>query len=395
MRKRITTRLVERLQPPEVGSTIVWDGQVPGFGARVTAGGIKAFLLQYTLHGRERSSTIGRYPEWPVEDARQRALVWRRAVSEGKDPTEERKADRTLLDLSREFIKHGQTYKRASSIKNERYLLDGIVLPRLGTFQLKAVGRKDVEQLHAQLQATPYQANRVLAMLSKMFNLGKTWGWCQGDNPVKGVPRYHEEKREAWLEQQQMERLERALDSYEDQEAANALRLLILTGARKSEALQAEWPQFDFARGIWIKPSHHTKQKKVEHVALSQAALQLLKKMKPKKAGPLFPGRRSGTRVSLRRPWRQICKAAGLTEAVTVKGKRRTITRHKPKVRVHDLRHNYASWLVSDGVGLPVVGRLLGHTQAQTTMRYAHVFDEAQRKATNRFSELTRNGGKK
>jgi hypothetical protein len=187
MRKRITTRLVERLQPPEVGSRIVWDGQVPGFGARVTGQGVKAFVLQYTLHGRERSSTIGRYPEWSVEDARERALTWRRAISEGHDPLEERRAtrsDRTLREVAAEYLRYGQTYKRASSLRNERHLLNGLVLPRLGQHQLKAVGKRDIEQLHSQLQATPYQANRVLAMLNKMFNLAMDWG-LRSDNPVR------------------------------------------------------------------------------------------------------------------------------------------------------------------------------------------------------------------
>jgi integrase len=161
-----------------------------------------------------------------------------------------------------------------------------------------------------------------------------------------------------------------------------------MTGARKGEVLQAEWPAFDLVRGIWTKPSHHTKQKKIEHVPLSVDALKLLRRMRPKKAGPLFPGKRQGARVSLRRPWVQVCKAAGLTKAVTVKGKQRTITRHKPILRLHDLRHTYASHLVNSGVSLPVVGKLLGHTQPQTTARYAHLADESLRKATNRFAEI-------
>jgi integrase len=391
MRKRITTRLVERLQPPEVGSQIVWDGQVPGFGARVTGRGVKAFVLQYTLHGRERSSTIGRYPEWSVEDAREKALVWRRAISEGHDPLEERRAAReelTFRELAKEYLGHPQTYKRASSQRNERYLLSGILLPRLGTFQVKAIGRRDVEALHASLQATPYQANRVLALLSYMFNKAIDWGWVTM-NPVKGTQRYHEDKREVWLDAEQLQRLDQAFDDYADQRAANALRLLVLTGSRKSEVLSADWTMFDLVRGVWTKPSHHTKQRKVEHVPLSQAALRLLKKMKPRKEGPLFPGRRKGkTRVSLRRPWAQVCKAAGLTKSVAVQGKRRTITRHQPTLRMHDLRHTFASHLVSDGVGLQVVGRLLGHTNPQTTNRYAHVADEALRAATNRFEEI-------
>ena len=169
-----------------------------------------------------------------------------------------------------------------------------------------------------------------------------------------------------------------ALDSYVDQNAANAPRLLLLTGAREGEVLKAEWNQFNLGRGTWTKPSHHTKQKKIEHVPLSRPAIDLLTQMNSKSStGPLFPGPNGDSRVALRRPWVQVCKAAGLAELVQVKGKKRIITRYKPTLRIHDLRHTYASHLVSVGTSLHIVGKLLGHTQPQTTARYAHVADEA------------------
>lgn len=393
MRRRLTERVVQKLKVPEVGYKITWDEQLAGFGVQVSCQGGRAFVIQYTLFGRERRYTIGRWPIWTAEAAREKALDLKRGLLQGEDPHDVRNSNRQakrFADLSVEYLKHGQTYKRASSLYNERQMLEGILLPRWGQLQLKAISRRDVEQLHAELQATPYKANRVLAMLSTMFNLGQNWGWCEA-NPVKGVKRYHEEPREVWLQTEELAQLHQALDDYEDQSAANALRLIILTGARKSEVLRADWTMFDLVRGVWTKPSHHTKQKKVEHVPLSREAVKVLQKMRPRKEGPLFPGKkREKSRVSLRRPWAQVCRVAGLTQAVTVKGRRRTTTRHKPRVRVHDLRHTFASYLVSDGVGLRVVGKLLGHSQAQTTERYAHVLDEPLRAATNRFGKLTR-----
>jgi integrase len=230
-----------------------------------------------------------------------------------------------------------------------------------------------------------------------MFSLANDWGWCD-ENPTSGVARFHEDRRERWLTVEELQRLTAALDAYSDQRAANALRLLMLTGARENEVLKADWSQFDLKRGIWTKPSHHTKQQRIEHVPLSAPALELLEAMKSKHVtGALFPGANGKTaRVTLQRPWRQICKAAGLVVITTHKGKRRKIVyRYRPNVRIHDLRHTFASQLVSDGVSLEIVGKLLGHTQPQTTWRYAHVADEAQRRATNRFGEILSSGNGK
>jgi site-specific recombinase XerD len=124
--------------------------------------------------------------------------------------------------------------------------------------------------------------------------------------------------------------------------------------------------------------------------------VDLLRRMKRKDdaTGALFPGTTGKPRVTLRRPWVQICKAAGLSEVFTLQGKRRTITRSRPKIRIHDLRHSFASHLVSNGVSLHIVGKLLGHTQAQTTQRYAHVADQALRDASNRMGEIYKTASK-
>jgi integrase len=220
-----------------------------------------------------------------------------------------------------------------------------------------------------------------------MFNKAIDWGW-RTDNPVKGIKKFHEDDRTTWLDKAQLGKLKKALNAYPDQNAANAIRLLILTGSREGEVLKADWGMFDLKRGTWTKPSHHTKQKKIEHVPLSDEVLKLLKRMKPQASGPLFPGAESGSRVTLRRPWVQVCKAAGLCQAVQMKGKRRMITRYKPAVRIHDLRHTFASHLVSNGVSLQIVGNLLGHTNPQTTKRYAHVSDGAMRDATNQLGKI-------
>jgi integrase len=394
MAEKITQKTIGKLHAPSKGNRIHYDSEIPGFGVRITRSGVVAFVLNYHVHGRERRYTIGRYPELTAMAARERALQLRGRILEGNDPLEEREKQRsapTVGDLATQYLeRHALTHKRASSVRNDRQMIDNIIRPQIGALRLAAVGRRDIEVLHAFLKATPYQANRVLALLSKMFSLAKDWGWCD-DNPARGVPRFHEDRRERWLTVQELQRFVAALDSYPDQNAANALRLLMLTGARESEVLKADWKQFDLKRGIWTKPSHHTKQQRIEYVPLSTPVLELLQAMRPKNAsGPLFRGAsQDATRVTLWRPWVQVCKAAGLVDVEIHEGKRRrAVYKYRPTLRIHDLRHTYASQLVSNGISLAVVGRLLGHTQPQTTWRYAHVADKAQRDATNVFGEL-------
>jgi integrase len=399
MKRRIVQQVIAKLDAPKNGNRITWDREVPGFGARITSAGIISFVLEYRFHGRKRRYTIGRHPELTATAARERAMQLRVGIIDGYDPLEARQQDRlepTVNDLATEYLeRHAVTHKRASSVRNDREMINNIIRPALGSLRLQAVGKRDLETLHASYKGTPYRANRVLALLSKMFSLATEWKWIS-DNPTRGIPRFHEDKRERWLTEQELHRFTNALDAYPDQNAADALRLLLLTGAREGEVLKADWPQFDLQRGVWTKPSHHTKEKKIEHVPLSTAALDLLRKMKRKDgaAGPLFPGANGKPRVTLRRPWVQICKAAGLSDVITLQGKRRTITRLKPKVRIHDLRHSFASHLVSNGVSLHIVGKLLGHTQAQTTQRYAHVADQALRDASNRMGEIFKTASK-
>lgn len=358
---------------------------------RITASGATSFILDYYVAGHRRRYTIGRHPEMKASVARARAEALRVRIRDGYDPMEERVQSRiepTVENQAAEYIEHyAAPNKRPSSLRNDRQMIEGIIVPRIGKLRLKAVGKRDLELLHQSLKATPYRANRVLALLSTMFNYALA-NKLLVENPAKGVEKFPEAKRECFLTVEQVQRFQEALDSYSDQNAANALRLLLFTGSREGEVLGAEWDQFDLARGVWTKPSHNTKQKRVEHVPLSAGILELLQSMIPKESGPLFPGVRGGARTTLRRPWVQACKAVGLVETLTVKGKRGPITKYRPTVRIHDMRHSFASHLVSNGISLQIVGKLLGHTQAGTTMRYAHLQDGALRDATNLLSEI-------
>jgi integrase len=221
------------------------------------------------------------------------------------------------------------------------------------------------------MKITPYQANRFLALLSKMLSLAVKWGW-RTDNPVKGIERFQEERRERWLSDRELSQLLSVLIAHPNQRAANAVRLQLLTGARLGEVLNARWSDFDLDRGVWTKPSHHTKQKRTEHIPLSGPTLALLIEMR-EKADPneanLLPGNASGRPLQdIKKFWKAVTEQAGIAD-----------------YRLHDNRHTHASHLVSSGLSLEIVGRLLGHTNPTTTKRYAHIADSPLRAATERF----------
>jgi len=373
---RITEKIVRALKAPHLGSRILYDDEVPGFGVRITANSVISFVLDYRINERKRRYTIGRYPELGPAAAREEAIQLRGALRVGEDPLAEKEQRReapTIEDLFNDYLeRHAKIYLRPNTIRSNESMARNDILPKIGKIKVTDLKRRDIEALHQSLKESPYQANRVRALLSKMLNLAKNWEW-RSDNPCEGVPKYREEKRDRWLSTQEIERLCTALDKHPNQSAANAIRLMLLTGARRGEALTATWEDFNLELGIWTKPSHHTKQKRTEHVPLSAPALQLLVSMKEKSESPyLFPGEVPDKPTQeLKRVWTSLCKKAQLKN-----------------VRLHDLRHTYASHLVSSGMSLPIVGRLLGHTQPQTTARYAHLADDPLRQATNRFASI-------
>jgi integrase len=209
------------------------------------------------------------------------------------------------------------------------------------------------------------QANRVLATLRHSFNMAKRWGLISS-NPVVGTRQNPEEGRERFLTTDELRALASALEGKGHTAAALALRFIMATGCRKSEALNATWAQIDLATGIWTKPSSHTKQKRIHRVPLGTAARRVLAEAQALAGDPfVFPGRTGIALVDIKKTFHAACKEAGIES-----------------LRIHDLRHTYASQLASAGTSLPIVGALLGHTQTATTARYAHLLDQPLRDAT-------------
>jgi integrase len=206
-------------------------------------------------------------------------------------------------------------------------------------------------------------------VLGKMFALAIKWK-MRRDNPCKGIEKNPEGKRKRYLSGDELVRLTTALIKHPDRQAANIVRLLLLTGARRGEVLAAKWDDIDLSTGTWTKPASATKQA-ADHVApLSAPARQLLSEIAGKEPTPeyVFPGNGAGGhRTTIKRNWRHITKAAGITG-----------------LRIHDLRHSFASQLASGGASLPLIGALLGHSNPVTTHRYAHLYDDPQRAAVER-----------
>ncbi len=380
---RITETMVKTASAPEKGARIIYDADVKGFGLRVTAAGARAFVLNYRSAGRERRLTIGSYPEWSATAARKRAEALKREIDTGADPMADRHEERaapTIADLCDRFTCEHLPKKRPSTQEEYRSIIEKIVKPRLGKVKVAMVRHSDIDALHRELSKTaPVRANKAAAILSKMFALAVKWGF-RTDNPVVGLERNAEQARTRYLDKVELVALGAALDAHPSQTIANAIRLLLLTGARRGEVLAATWGQFDLTAGVWTKPRENTKAKREHRIPLSAPALRLLTAMR-ETAGPspyLFPSHGvAGHVVEIKSAWARITKTAKLENA-----------------RIHDLRHTYASFLASAGFSLPTVGALLGHTQAQTTQRYAHLLDDPLRAATDMVGSLLQIEGK-
>lgn len=390
---KLTKSIIDRLEPSS-SAFIVWDSEAKGFGVRVNPTGKKTFLVKYRVGGGRgatvRKPTIGDFGVFTVEKARKMATDWLYEARHGRDPSQERKdaAEAPTLDrmLDRYCDEYVDLHNRPVPANDIRRMLgrpkaaDGTVTKKGGLVpaallrkRVVDVTRADIADLHRKLKATPYRANRLLAGLSKAFNLAVVQWGLRADNPVKGVARFQEQRRQRYLSPAELGRLVQAMADHADRQSVNALKLAILTGARIGEVLSATWDQFDLEAGVWTKPGATTKQKTEHRVPLAPPAVVLLQGV-AREAGTdfVFPGSgATGHLTTLKKTWANLCEAADIEG-----------------VRIHDLRHTYAATLASSGDSLLIIGGLLGHSQPGTTARYAHLMDDPLRAATERMGRL-------
>jgi integrase len=387
-RQKLTDAIVKRLKPPAISNRITYDGDVSGFGVRITAGDSRSYILNYRVRGtgRERRITIGEVGDWRTADARAQAKEYKKLVDNGGDPLAAIEAERkapTVADLIDRFEAEHLPRKRASTAADYKRMLDKHVRPFFGNHvKVADVTFEDCERLHRRISAAghSYRANAVLRVLSKMFTLACHWKtegsntpW-RTSNPCKGIERNTEYQRKRYLKSDELERLTKALREYPNQQAANIIRILLMTGARRGEVLAMRWADLDLSEGKWGKKASSTKQKEDHEVPLAAPVRQLLSEIRQKQRGGAYVFRGNGDSghvVAIKKAWARILKNAGIAG-----------------LRIHDLRHSFASQLVSGGASLPLIGALLGHSNPVTTHRYAHLFDDPQRAAVEKVGAV-------
>ena len=402
MAEKLTETLIKGLIPPQRGERFIYDSEVTGFAVKIFAAtrtnpkGARTFVLIYWLNGSERRYRIGGWPEWSTTAARAEAKEIRQRIDRGEDPATERRERReapTMADLAGRY-KAEHLPRKSEQSQHDDGVMIGHILRYIGADRRVAdVHHGDIVALHRAITHSghPVLANRTVACASRMFSLAlkpmagedKPWRDQAQGNPCKGIERNPEQAKERFLAPTEIAAVVGALDAYGHASAADCIRLVMLTGCRPGEAMCATWSQFDAQPGFWIKPSNHTKQRKEHRLPLSAPALQLIADIRERRSEVepgdyVFPSQRPGQPLQqLRRCWDVVCKQAGLSNT-----------------RVYDLRHTFAAMGAGGGLGLPLIGRLLGHTQARTTQRYAHLADDPLREAADKIASAITKAGK-
>lgn len=400
---RISKKSVDALVCPEGSDRVfLWDDALAGFGVVAHRQGGKAYVVQYRKAGRSRRSTIGKHGRLTPEEARSEAKKLLGDVEKGEDPVATRKAERQirlLEEVAADFLAlHAKGKLKPLTFSAYSVLIEKHIKPAIGRLRLSELRRTHVLRMHAGMSSTPGAANRAVSLVSAI------WNWAAskdlvvfGENPARGVARYPESAKERFLSSEEFRRLGEALSraeteglSYEvdeqgpkakhapkpenrkriiDPYAAAAIRLLILTGARLREILHARWENVDFERGILFLPDSKTGRKPIY---LGSAALAILANLPRIENNPyiIAGSAPDKPRADLKNPWR------ALTEAAELAG-----------LRIHDLRHSFASVGAGASLGLPIIGKLLGHTQPSTTARYAHLDDNPMKRAVEAIND--------
>lgn len=368
---KLNKTYIESLRPSEK-PVYYWDDHIKGFGIKILPSGSKKFVFKYRISGggrraQQRWYQIGAYGAITPEKARQIAQQVASAITLGEDPQGRKLAFRdavTVNDLWLRFENEHLIRRKPKTVYGYKLIWAKQIKPNMGVKKVIDINRDDIHRLHHQMSAHPYQANRIVAILSKMFNLAEVWGIrSDGSNPCRHVEKYPETSRERYLNSDELARLGESLKlgvaaQTETPHMTAAIELLLLTGARVSEILGARWEWVDIKQRIIKLPDSKTGAK---YIYLSDVAIEVLdrlRKLPQANENPfIIVGRQKGEALStLYRPWLRVRERADLND-----------------VRLHDLRHTAASIGVNIGMNLPVIGRLLGHTQMQTTQRYAHV----------------------
>ena len=353
------------------------DQEIGGLRLQVNRLGRKAFLFRYQFEGRKRAMKVGGYPEVSIDEARQKVIEWRALLSKGIDPQavkiEEAKTGLRFQEFFEEHLwPHILATKRSAKADESRIRTH--VLPVFGAREMSKITTLEIQQFHNEKKAKlcPATANRIFETIRRAYNLAVSWG-LQSHNPAQGIRMFKENnRRERYLSQLELQRFLSALDAAPSQTMADAFRFLLATGTRKNETLQLQWQHVSLERQEIFIP--HPKSGKGRHVVLNTVAMDILRQRPLIPGNPyVFAGREVGRGINNpTRAWKGVLKAAGIDPTA---------------FRLHDLRHTHASYLV--GVAsLHEIAGILGHSNTNTTQRYAHLDNERLRQASSHVADL-------
>lgn len=367
--RTISKRTVDGLSV-EHKDAIFWDRKLQGFGVRVYPSGRKVYVVQSRGPRGSKRATLGRHGDITADQARKDAAAIIDRIKSGLEPvpaTPERDTGPTVADLADRFMSaHVAVNCKPSTAVRYGGILKNSILPALGSKPLSSLERKDVAELHHALRHQPSTANRAVDILTKMFNLAEVWGLHPaGRSPCRSVRKYKEMKRQRFLSAEEFQRLGRALDATEARgtvwpPAVAAIRLLILTGCRRNEILSLRWDDVDRTSGELRLREAKTGGRMVPLTPEVEAVLDAI---------PRVPG--NPWVISGKKPGRHLRNVNDLWYRLRMEADLKD-------VRLHDLRHSWASRALALGESLPMIGRLLGHTQVQTTARYAHLAQDTE-----------------
>ena len=367
--------------------TVFWDRELKGFGVRVYPTGGKLYLAQARGPDgpdglrKARRVTVGRHPVLGAEEARQRAALIIARIKAGEDPVPlplpaKHAGGPTVADLAARYLEeHVAVRCKPKTQRTTCSAVNRHIVPALGRLPLPAVERRHVMALHESLCDTPAIANAAVKTLSHMYVLARDWEMAPEDcDPCRSIPMNPRRSRERFLTDAEFTRLGRALDEVSGNGsrisagAVTTIRLLMLTGCRKSEIMTLHWDHVDLDRAEMRIVDGKTGDRTVH---LSPSAVEVFSALPCEPGNPwVVPGAKPGTHMTdIDAAWRSIRARAGLHD-----------------VRIHDIRHSFASRALALGEGLPIIGRLLGHSQAETTARYAHLARDAVRKSAERVA---------
>jgi len=375
---KITLNKIEKLTAI-TNPVYLWDSSLPGFGVKALKSGRKNYIVKYRVGGgrsaKQRWLKLGDCNVLKLPKAREQAQQALAAAARGDDPQahkQDKSKYKTLNDVWLRFEEEVLPSRKASTVSDYRSMWKINIQPKLGKRDLKKITRDDLTKLHLKLKSTPYRANRVLSVCSRLFNLCEAWGWRdQGTNPCKYVEKFPETSRERYLNKAEIKSLNQAMvslikDNQLNPQIRRVFLLLLLTGARKNEILSCEWEWVDIDRSVILLPDSKTGKKTLY---LGKQAKALLKEQAYYSSSSkwVFPSSKNDIHiVNVTKAWRKIRILAGLQD-----------------LRIHDLRHAAASIAVNEGVALPIIGKVLGHSQSRTTERYAHLQDKSVLEAVN------------